>query len=67
MGLVVLSDADDDEAMTLHLPDGSAHIVRLDPDNEEALRITSEIRQLIERVEIAPSRRRRGSGPAVAD
>jgi hypothetical protein len=66
LGLVAISDADDDESMTIHLPDGTGHIVRLEPDADEAFRLTPGIRQLIERAATA-SRQARGSGRAVAN
>lgn len=48
LGTVALSDADDDLDMTIHLPDGSGHVVRLMQDDDDAFRITPEIRRLIE-------------------
>ncbi len=48
LGTVALSDADDDRDMTIHLPDGSGHVVRLTQDDDDAFRITPEMRHLIE-------------------
>ena len=48
LGTVALSDADDDRDMTIHLPDGSGHVVRLTQDDDDAFRITPEMRQLID-------------------
>jgi hypothetical protein len=47
LGLAALSDAEDDEEMTLHLPDGTHHIVNLTQD-DDAFRITPEIQRLID-------------------
>ncbi len=49
LGIVAISDADEDEDMTLHLPDGSSHVVHLEQDDDDAFRITPEIQRLIER------------------
>lgn len=45
---VALSEADDDGDMTIHLPDGSRHVVRLAQDDDDAFRITPEMRRLID-------------------
>ncbi len=49
LGTVALSDADNEQEMTLHLPDGSGHVVRLEQGDDDAFRITPEMHQLIER------------------
>jgi len=49
LGTVALSDADDEQDMTIHLPDGSGHVVRLMQGNDNAFRMTPEIHRLIER------------------
>jgi hypothetical protein len=59
-GRVRLTDADNDEEMTLHLPDGTHHTVRLEQDDDDAFRITPEMRRLIDRAT------RRGAPTAVA-
>lgn len=46
---VLLTDAEDEQDMTLHLPDGSGHVVRLEQGDDDAFRITPEMRRLIER------------------
>lgn len=48
LGIAAISDADDDEDMTLHLPDGSGHIVHLVQGDDDAFRITPDMRRLIE-------------------
>ncbi len=67
MEVVALTDAEDDDSMTLHLPDGSEHVVQLAPDDHEAFRMTPEIRQLIEQVQESPQRGHRRTGHAVAN
>jgi hypothetical protein len=57
---VLLTDADDDAEMTLHLPDGTRHTVRLAQDDDDGFRITPEMRRLID------GATRRGSPAAVA-
>ena len=49
LGMTAISDADDEQDMTLHLPDGSGHVVRLEQGDDDAFRITPEMRRLIER------------------
>jgi len=49
LGIVAISDADDDDMMTLHLQDGSGHVVHLEQGDDDGFRITPEMRQLIER------------------
>ncbi len=49
LGITAISDADDDDDMTLHLPDGSDHVIHLEQGDDDAFRITPEMRQLIER------------------
>lgn len=61
LGIVALTDGDDDDTMTLHLPDGSDRVVRLEQGDDDAFRITPEMRQLIERA----ARRSPESGSAV--
>lgn len=48
LGTVALSDADDEEDMMRHLPDGSGRIVRLMQDEDDAFWITPEMRTLID-------------------
>ena len=48
LGMPMLTDAEDDEDMTLHLPDGTHHTVRLTQDDDDAFRITPEMRRLID-------------------
>lgn len=48
LGMAVISDAGEDEEMTLHLPDGMDRVVRLAQDGEDAFRITPEMRRLID-------------------
>jgi hypothetical protein len=61
LGTVLLTDAEDDEEMTLHLPDGTHHTVRLAQDDDDAFRITPEMQRLIDaasgRPSTAPSRK----------
>jgi len=49
LGIAAISDAADDDDTTLHLPDGSGHVVRLEQGEDDAFRITPEMRQLIDR------------------
>lgn len=58
LGIAAISDAADDDDMTLHLPDGSGHVVHLEQGEDDAFRITPEMSHLIER---AP-RRTSGAG-----
>ncbi len=55
---VVPTDAEDQQDMTIHLPDGSGHVVRLEQGEDDAFQITSEMRQLIDRA----TRRAPGAG-----
>jgi len=48
LGTVILTDADDYFGMTLHLPDGTGQVVELSQGDDDAFRVTSGIRQLIE-------------------
>jgi hypothetical protein len=54
LGMVLLTDADDDEDMTLHLPDGSERVVHLEQGEDDAFRLTPEMRQHIERAARPP-------------
>lgn len=63
LGTVALSDAEDEQDMTLHLPDGSGHVVCLEQGDDDAFRITPEMRQLIESV----GRRAPGTGNSPTD
>lgn len=58
LGIIAISDADDDDDMTLHLPDGSDRVVHLEQDDDDAFRLTPEMRELIE----AATRRSPGAG-----
>jgi hypothetical protein len=58
LGTVIGTEADDDRAMVLHLPDGTRHTVTLFEGDDDSLRFTSAIHGLI-RNHPAPS-------PAVA-
>jgi hypothetical protein len=40
--------AADDEEMTLHLPDGTHHTVRLTQDDDDAFRVTPDVQRLID-------------------
>jgi len=58
LGITAISDAADDVDMTLHLPDGSGRAVHLEQGDDDACRITPEMRQLIDRA----TRRAPGAG-----
>ena len=48
LGTIIVTDADDYFEMTLHLPDGTRHTVELYQGDDDAFRITPEIRRLID-------------------
>jgi hypothetical protein len=58
LGTVVGTEADIEDAMVLHMPDGTRHTVRLFEDDDDGLRFTSAIYALI--------RNHPASSPAVA-
>ncbi|MDQ3539543.1 MAG: hypothetical protein M3440_02545 [Chloroflexota bacterium] len=60
---VLLTDAEDEQDITLHLPNGSGHVVRLEQGDDDAFRITPEMHQLIESV----GRRAPGTGNSPTD
>jgi hypothetical protein len=48
LGMPLLTDVEDDEEMTLHLPDGTHHTVRLTQDDDDAFRVTPDMQRLID-------------------